>query len=302
MEKGLSEAFDLASSRGYDSDLDSLSLRNLSTRHPTLPPSALGGCTSRFPARIDAPVEVITNQMAGVLRAVETKVRRIEVSSTHAFYACTPLRLHKSETQSISCSPFVPIVCQALDFDWSREEENNEPQNPKGGRVEQTKSPACALEDEDEIEDDKEGDNMMEVNADGNLTPLVSAPERSELAAELHGNLASESGKEFETSIAYDTLAGRLLFPSELPVFSNAVHQSWLNGQTTLQQAGQCIGADLEVAMLCMQKRLGKVKAIIHVNRTDRRYLLDCFRNVDFACFSRQWPACLRLRRGSGTR
>lgn len=38
------------------------------------------------------------------------------------------------------------------------------------------------------------------------------------------------------------------------------VSQSWLYGHTTLQQTGQSIGAELEVAMLCMQKRLAKVK------------------------------------------
>lgn len=42
----------------------------------------------------------------------------------------------------------------------------------------------------------------------------------------------------------------------DLPV----VPQSWLYGHTTLQQTGQSIGAELEVAMLCMQKRLAKVK------------------------------------------
>eukprot|EP00903_Cladosiphon_okamuranus_P007015 g6824.t1 len=219
MAKGLSGAFDLVSSRGYVSDWDSLSLRNLSTRHPTLPPSALGGCTSHFPTRVDAPVEDITNQMAAVLRAVETK---------------------------------------ALEFDWSREKADKESQSPKCGRVEQANSPACATEDEDEREDDTKGDNMKEANADENQTPLISAPERSELAAELDGALAIEGGKQFETNTAYDKLPGCQLFPREFPILPHAVHQSWLNGHTTLQQAGQCIGAELEVTMLCMQKRLGK--------------------------------------------
>ena len=45
-----------------------------------------------------------------------------------------------------------------------------------------------------------------------------------------------------------------------------AVSQSWLYGHTTLQQTGQSIGAELEVAMLCMQKRLAKVKTICWIN------------------------------------
>lgn len=90
MAKGLSEPFDLLSPLGYVSDWDSLSLRNLSTRHPALPPSALGGYTNRFPSRTDAPVEVIASQMAGILRAVEAKVRQIKVSGLKlAVIACT---------------------------------------------------------------------------------------------------------------------------------------------------------------------------------------------------------------------
>lgn len=119
MSKGVSEALDLASSRGYISDWDGLSLRNLSTRHPALPPSALGGCTSRLPTRADVPVEVITNQMAGILRAVEAKVRRIEVSDYLVILACTqtPQTLANSQarnsvgiTASLSSPPFVRLL------------------------------------------------------------------------------------------------------------------------------------------------------------------------------------------------
>lgn len=114
--KGVSTAFDLVSSRGYISEWDSLSLRNLSNRHPALPPSALGGRPTRFPARADAPVEAITNQMAGILRAAEAKIRRIEVSDTRAIFACTPMP-HSSANSivrnpaDINCLCIVPIVC-----------------------------------------------------------------------------------------------------------------------------------------------------------------------------------------------
>eukprot|EP00752_Nemacystus_decipiens_P011302 g10044.t1 len=223
-----SEAFDLVSSSGYISDWDGVSFRNLSTRHPALPPSAVGGYTSRFPARTDAAVEVVTNQMAGILRAVEAKVRRIE----------------------------------ALKFDGSQSQENEESQHPDGGGFEQTKPPPGTRESLRALEEDKiadmMGDAMKETIVDANQTPMVSAPERSELAAELDGTRTTEGGIEVDPNIAYGTLPGRLVFPSEIPVFSNALYQSWLDGQTTLQQAGQCIGAELEVAMLCMQKRLGK--------------------------------------------
>lgn len=37
------------------------------------------------------------------------------------------------------------------------------------------------------------------------------------------------------------------------------IPQPWLYGQTSLKKTGQIICAELEVAILCMQKRLGKV-------------------------------------------
>lgn len=47
-----------------------------------------------------------------------------------------------------------------------------------------------------------------------------------------------------------------------LPIegFHVTVPQTWLYGQATLQQTGQSISAELEVAMLCMQKRLDQVR------------------------------------------
>jgi len=57
-----------------------------SSRHPSLPPSALGRRSFHWPEHANAPLEDVALQMAGILRAVETKVRRIEVSveSLHA--------------------------------------------------------------------------------------------------------------------------------------------------------------------------------------------------------------------------
>lgn len=208
--------------------------------------------------------------MAGILRAAEAKVRRIEVRDAYARKpnpCLHPNAAHLGDFISPKLRrsnrlPFVLIVCQALEFDGPQEQEKEKSQNPEGSRVEQTKSPPgkresppCSLEKGDEIAD------MKEANMDGNQTPIISAPERIELVAELDGTFTPEGGMEVDPNIAYDTLPGRLVFPSGVPVLPNAIHQSWLNGQTTLQQAGQCIGAELEVAMLCMQKRLGKVNA-----------------------------------------
>lgn len=38
-----------------------------------------------------------------------------------------------------------------------------------------------------------------------------------------------------------------------------ALPSAWLYGKTNLEHTGRCIGAELEVAMLCMQKRLEQV-------------------------------------------
>lgn len=47
--------------------------------------------------------------------------------------------------------------------------------------------------------------------------------------------------------------------PRDVPDFRMLAPQPWLYRHSTLQQTGRLIGAELEVAMLCMQKRLGKV-------------------------------------------
>lgn len=53
--------------------------RALPTRHPALPPSALGPRKFHFLENADVSMEAVTHQMAGVLRAVEEKVKKIEV-------------------------------------------------------------------------------------------------------------------------------------------------------------------------------------------------------------------------------
>lgn len=67
-------------SRGYDSHRDRKALGNVSTRHPALQPSALGEPTFHIPEHTGAPMEAVAHQMAGILRTVEAKVQRIEVS------------------------------------------------------------------------------------------------------------------------------------------------------------------------------------------------------------------------------
>lgn len=195
----------------------------------------------------------------------------------------------------------MPIVSQAFEVDGSREHENEESHNSKGGTVEQTKSPADKLgsppsnmEEEDQIAHDMKGDYMKDANMDGKQKPMVSATARSELAAELDGVLTTKGGTEVDPNIANGKLPECLLFPSEVPVFPNAIHQSWLNGQTTLQQAGQCIGAELEVAMLCMQKRLGKVITILVCINCRRHVLYNFEMSTLHYCYLR-WRACLRI-------
>lgn len=173
----------------------------------------------------------------------------------------------------------MPIVYQALEFDGSPHRLNEEAQNPKGGVVEllpksppgKRESPPCSMEEEDETADDMKGDFIKEADVEGNQPPVVFAPERIEVTAELDGTLATEGGTEVDPN-ACGTLPGSLLFSREIPVLPDAIHQPWLNGQTTLQQASQCIGAELEIAMLCMQNRLSKVNLTIAFN-VDNAYI-----------------------------
>lgn len=101
--------------------------------------------------------------------------------------------------------------------------------------------------------------------------PLVPAHDPRELAAELDGALTKDCALPIDPvtlyapNMAYSDLSGRLFIPDEAHVIPNAVPQSWINGQASLQEAGRCIGAELEVALLCMQKRLGKVQYVLSV-------------------------------------
>lgn len=275
-------------SRGYDSDRDSQALRSLSTRHPALPPSALGGHTFHVLEHADAPVEAVTHQMAGVLRAVEAKVQRIEVSDELArlyLHFRTRSKKHASEVVGDNASHMHPCssLPQALEVEGSRGEEEEDATTSSDVFIASAKSPPgalasppCSIEDKHQTADDMDADCTKDVSMYGNDKPLVSARDPSELAAELDGTLTTEGVMElgpvpqYAPHTAYDGLSGRLLIPSEAQISPNVVPQSWLNGQTTLQQAGQCIGAELEVAMLCMQKRLGKVQymRLIAVQRT----------------------------------
>lgn len=107
-----------------------------------------------------------------------------------------------------------------------------------------------------------------DVSVYGGDKPFVPARNSKELTMALDDALTTEHGVEtgrappYAPNIACDELSGHLLIPSEAQVFPNVVPRSWLNGQATLQETGRCIGAELEVALLCMQKRLGKVQCI----------------------------------------
>lgn len=107
-----------------------------------------------------------------------------------------------------------------------------------------------------------------EASVHGNEKAVVSAHDQREIVVGFNGTRTTEGGLEsgpmphYPPDIACGGLTGRLFHPSKDLVFSRVLPQTWLDGQTTLHQVGQCIGAELEVAMLCMQKRLGKVRTV----------------------------------------
>lgn len=119
-----------------------------------------------------------------------------------------------------------------------------------------------------ETADITDAESPKEASVDGNEMPEVPARDGSEFAVGLDGNPTTRGGEDidpmphYRSDVARGGLPECLFYPSEGPICSRILTQSWLDGQTTLQQAGQCIGAELQVAMLCMQKRLGKVAAI----------------------------------------
>lgn len=107
-----------------------------------------------------------------------------------------------------------------------------------------------------------------DVSVYGSDKPFSPVRNSKELTVALDGALTTEDDVEtgrvspYATNIAYNELSGRFVIPNEDQNFPNVVPRSWLNGQATLQETGRCIGAELEVALLCMQKRLGKVQYI----------------------------------------
>lgn len=77
----------------------------------------------------------------------------------------------------------------------------------------------------------------------------------AELSSVVHRNVPlSIQGKMARLDARQDTK----LLASEFPDFQ-FVPRPWLYGHSTLTQTGQGICAELEVTMLCMQKRLAKV-------------------------------------------
>lgn len=64
---------------GYHSTRHHGEFEELNTLHPSLPPNALWGASHDLLKHVDAPMEVVGRQTAEILRAVETKVKEIQV-------------------------------------------------------------------------------------------------------------------------------------------------------------------------------------------------------------------------------
>ncbi|CAM9314821.1 unnamed protein product [Ectocarpus sp. 12 AP-2014] len=210
--------------------------RALPTRHPTLPPSALGPRRFHFLENADTSMEAVTHQMAGVLRAVEEKVKKIE-----ALQIDGPSGQQKGGSGNLRGALIAPPV------------------SPPGI----ADSPSSSTN-----EDDKEGmggdaDNSKGNNFDRNGNSLDSTGDRGHLAVKSDGTLMAEGADteidpppRYAPGTTYNDFSRHLFASSEAEELPNVTAQPWCT--TTLQETGRCIGAELEVAMLCMQKRLGK--------------------------------------------
>lgn len=107
-------------------------------------------------------------------------------------------------------------------------------------------------------------------NMQGTENPPVSTGDEDTMALVTEGILRRERDQHMASIFEDSPYAhhGRLFRRPVGPVLAlpsgdedfPVVPKSWLYGHMTLQQTGQSIGAELEVAMLCMQKRLAKVK------------------------------------------
>lgn len=75
----LAEYPECVDSAGYAGDWDNQTTQNVSTKHPALPPSALGACALHTHEQTGGPFDAVAHDMAGVLRAAEAEMKRIEV-------------------------------------------------------------------------------------------------------------------------------------------------------------------------------------------------------------------------------
>ncbi|CAM9898127.1 unnamed protein product [Ectocarpus sp. 4 AP-2014] len=210
--------------------------RPLPTRHPTLPPSALGPRRFHFLEDADVSMEAVTHQMAGVLRAVEEKVKKIE-----ALQIDRPSGQQKGGSGHLSRALIAPPVSSPGTTDSPLSSTNEDDREGGGG----------------------DADNSKDNNFDRNGNPLDSTGDRGHLAVKSDDTLMAEGADteidppfRYAPGTTYNDFSRHLFASSEADELLNVTSQPWCT--TTLQETGRCIGAELEVAMLCMQKRLGK--------------------------------------------
>ncbi|CAM9097604.1 unnamed protein product [Ectocarpus fasciculatus] len=250
--------------RRYILDGDRQARRTLPTRHPALPPSALGPRKFHFLENADVSMEAVTHQIAGVLRAVEAKAKKIE----------------------------------ALEVDGSSGQQNGGPGNPSGAQIAPLVSPPGMPDSlsSSANENDKEGggdaDNTNDINFDRKGKPLDSTADRGHLAVTSDGTLLAEGADteigptpRYAPGTTYNDFSRHFFASSEAAELPNVSVQPWCTSQTTLQETGQCIGAELEVVMLCMQKRLGK-QPIVY-GEQDATDELETKRGADNSVFSK---------------
>lgn len=118
-------------SRGYDSQRELKALRKFSTEHPALPPSALGGPTLHTLEHAGAPAEAVAHQMADILRDVEAKVQRIEVSLQGSLFSFVHSRKTRIESNRGQHLFYAPIssgrLLKLTGLGWKRNEKLNPP-------------------------------------------------------------------------------------------------------------------------------------------------------------------------------
>lgn len=129
-------------------------------------------------------------------------------------------------------------------------------------------APSCSFK-EDRQNDNDATERVEDVRMHNIKEPLAYERFHVEVAAKLDGNPMTDDQTNSDPKppcalhVPYGHVLGRRFVPNQAQDLPKMIPDWYLNGHASLQQAGQCIETELEVAMLYMQRRLDKVNLCV---------------------------------------